>query len=315
MSSNYFDRSVLKINRAFNFFSFYRYRGNFLLGARYNKLLENPIANSTYIYHINGIPVFHYKFMWLDYIKKVNFLKKLFASKSDLWYITNRFEFLGILDAYADQTGAKLFHYNARRMFQEGYVGVAETLDFRMKLMGIKNASDYTSYHKNKDKYYFLINNQINDKLFLDEMIEPGYNDEPRLCISTANTDSLYINTNFYGLFGNNVPMSSKFFYFALFKRCYGTDGFSLASLNSRSRFLNLSNHSMHKLRHISMLRRSNYWDYVMLDSGFFSSKKYYKKHPKFNIRFNHIHNIFVVKKLFKYFHSTRSLAKGVDFR
>jgi hypothetical protein len=259
---------LLLNNGAFNYFTFYLYRGNFLLGARHNKLLEYPVSQSAYIYSINGNPIFNYKFMWLDYLKKINFLKKLYASNSDLWFITNRYEFLGLLDTFARDSRAKVFHYNSRRLFQQGYLGVAETLNFRMKLMGISNTSGYKEFQQSKDKYYFLINNEKRDKLFLDEMIESGFNDEDRLCISTANTNSLYINSYMYGLFGNNIPLSSKYFYFSLLKKCAANIFSENILIRSKMKFSNYSNHYLYKIPHYAGYCRSFPYSNMMLDSG-----------------------------------------------
>lgn len=306
-------RSTFMINGAFNYFAFYSYRGNFLIGSKHNKLLEFPISHSAYVYRINGNHIFHYKFMWMDYIKKINFLKKLYASNSDLWFITNRYEYLGILDDHARESKAKIFHYNARRLFQEGYVGVPETLNFRMKLMGINNTAGFKNYHNSTDKYYFLINNERKDKLFLDEMAEDGYNNEPRLCISTANTNSLHINTFFYGLFGNNVPMSSKFFYFSLLKRCSGTIFHNDVFVRSKSKFSNFSNHTYQRRDHISGLSTSFGPSPLFLGSTYAASKTIFGDISIFTLRFNHIHNVFVLKKMFKYFRATGAAAKEVD--
>jgi len=300
-------------NSAFNYFAFYLYKGNFLIGARYNKLLEYPISRSAYVYSVNGNPIFHYKFMWIDYLKKINFLKKLYASNSDLWFITNRYEFLGLLDSFAGEAQAKIFHYNARRLFQEGYTGVPETLNFRMKLMGIKNTSGFKEFQNSKDKYYFIINNEKRDKLFLDELIEPGYNNEPRLCISTANTNSLYINSFIYGLFGNNIPMSSKVFFFSLLKRCSGSVFSNDYFVRKKSKFDNFSNHNTYRLTHRSGFSKSFKGSPFLMDSGLAASKLVFSKNLHYNLRFNHIHNVFVIKKLFKYIRSTGPKSKAVN--
>lgn len=307
------NRSVFMKNSAFTYFAFYMYKGNFLLGARYNKLLEYPISQHAYVYTINDNPVFNYKFMWIDYIKKINFLKKLYASNSDLWFITNRYEYLGLLDSFALESRAKLFHYNARRLFQEGYVGVPETLNFRMKLMGIENTAGFKDFHNSKDKYYFLINNSKQDKLFLDEMIEPGYNDEPRLCISTANTNSLHINSSMYGLFGNNIPMGSKYFYFSILKRCSGAVGANDFFIRQKTKFLEYGNHSLYRKVHYTGYNLSTGHRCMFFDAGQAAARAVSPGSFHFTMRFNHIHNVFVVKKLKKYFRRTGPASKEVN--
>lgn len=82
--STFNDRSTLHYNNAYNYFAFKQFRGNFLLGARHNKLFEIPVTRHAHVFSINGHPIFNYKFLWLDYIKKINFLKKLYSSNSDL---------------------------------------------------------------------------------------------------------------------------------------------------------------------------------------------------------------------------------------
>ena len=202
-------------------------------------------------------------------------------------------------------------------MFKEGYLGVAETLDFRMKLMGIENTAGFSFFHKSPDKYFFLINNQLRDKLFLDELaVEPDFRDTPRLCISPANTDSLYANERIYGLYGNNVPMASKLFFFQLLSRCSGSGlGFNDDKhyVRSFTKFSNFSNPVYNKWYPLShVLRRGN----RRLSDEEYSGAIAACVTPdatSLHIRFNHINNTFVVKKLFRYFHETRALAQGVD--
>lgn len=225
---------------------------------------------------------------------------------------------MGLLDSFAKNSKANLFHYNARRMFQEGYLGVLETLDFRMKLMGIENTAGFTRFHKSKDKYYFLINNDLRDKLFLDELaVEEGYNNEPRLCISPANTNSLHANSFIYALFGNTMPMASKYFFFSLLRRCSG-DGVVISQerqfVRSFTKFANFSNGYYYRRCHRldNSYLSTTHLQMPFRDMGVPIALKVFPDAKIFNIRYNHIDNVFTVKKLYKYFHETREAAHHV---
>jgi len=132
-----------------------------------------------------------------------------------VWFITNRYEYLGILDSRAYQARAAIFLYSRRGQFSFKYSHTAFTLEKKMGYMGVCNTRDFLQFHNSPDRLFFTINNERKDNTYLAELASKGY-----LTVSSANSDSTRINTNFYGLHGNNRPVKSMYYFLGIFVKC-----------------------------------------------------------------------------------------------
>jgi hypothetical protein len=150
-------------------------------------------------------------------MKKINFFKKLYASGSDMYFITNRYEHLTLLDKNAHRVGANIMFFERLGQFSSKYSTNVHILERKMSYMGIANHTDFKTFYDSNDKVFFMLNNELRDKMYLKELSDSG-----AFCISVANGDSLYINRAFHGVFGNYKSFKSMNFLFSLLARCSG---------------------------------------------------------------------------------------------
>lgn len=122
------------------------------------------------------------------------------------------------MDSCAGKASANLVFFGRTGQFGYKYSYNAATLEHRMRLMEVANTASFLSYHNSNDKVFFTLNNEERDRGYLQELADASY-----LCISSANSNSLFIGDAFYGLFGNNRSFRSIYYLLEIFSICSGS--------------------------------------------------------------------------------------------
>jgi len=150
-------------------------------------------------------------------MKKTNLIKRIYASNNNLFFITNRYEYLHILDDHAQRANATTIFYERLGQFSNKFEHMPYLFDIKMKNFGVHNQLGFLDYYASNDKVFFTLGNEERDRTFLSEIGRSGF-----FCFSTADTDSLFISRHFVGLFGNNDNLRSLQFFLQLFVRNAG---------------------------------------------------------------------------------------------
>jgi len=100
--------------------------------------------------------------MWLNYIKKINLMQRLFgAGDNHMFFITNRLEHLRFLDHYADRIGintlffAKAAQFSGKCGYKDNYMGGAEY----MKSYGVKNYLTAEEFRRTGKRVFITTSN------------------------------------------------------------------------------------------------------------------------------------------------------------
>jgi len=155
--------------------------------------------------------------MWLNYMRKVGLLKKLYGAKNNIFFITNRYEYLSLLNSYARTANASTLSFERKGQFSNKFEHMVYMLNEKMTSLRATNQLGFKEYLTCNDRVYFTLANDPRDSAFLAELGRAGY-----CTLSTADTDSLYINKFFIGLFGNNDSPRALHFFLQLFQRASG---------------------------------------------------------------------------------------------
>jgi hypothetical protein len=166
--------------------------------------------------------------MWLNYMRKVGLLKKLYGAKNNIFFITNRYEYLSLLNSYAGTANASTLLFERKGQFSNKFEHMVYMLNEKMTSLRAANQLGFKEYLTCNDRVYFTLANDRRDNAFLVELGRAGY-----CTLSTADSDSLYINKFFIGLFGNNDSPRALHFFLQLFQRASG----GIASKPDRSPF------------------------------------------------------------------------------
>jgi len=126
-------------------------------------------------------------------------LKRLYSARNNFFFITNRYEYLHILDAHAKRAKATTLFYERAGQFSNKFEHMPYLLEKKMRNLGVNNDVGFLDYYESNDRVFFTLGNDARDTVFLKEIWRSGF-----FCLSTADTDSLFINRAFVGLFGNN---------------------------------------------------------------------------------------------------------------
>jgi len=165
--------------------------------------------------------IFFYRKMWLNYIKKINLVKRLMADeKNHFFFITNRLEHLHFAAACADKISANtiFFERAAQFSFKLGPSDADYIMGEKMGNLGVKNFMTAADYKHAASKIFITIaNNSPKDKLLFKSLT--GHRAElDFLTFTPADTNSHCVSACI-PLFGNNDSPQAWNFYMNVFNR------------------------------------------------------------------------------------------------
>lgn len=168
--------------------------------------------------HLRGeYTIFAYEKMWINYIKKINLIERLFSDKrNNFFFITNRLEHMKFLAGYAEKIGGNAVFFERDGQFSRkcGARDSFYTMDKKANQLGARNLMGGGDYARAKSKIFIVLNNNnTDDRFFLWNLATAQLK---LLTFSPADTNSLFT-SRFLPLFCNNRGFKSWGFYLNLF--------------------------------------------------------------------------------------------------
>lgn len=154
-------------------------------------LLERRIG---YRYVFRGEP------LWLDYIKKYTAFRRLKASGSNWVMISNRYEYLKLMDTYSSYVNnAYVMHYGSRRLFTDRYYALPSyfSSDF-VKNAGFRRHLTFEQFKNPAGNIFCVPHNQPRDRPFFSDLTNAG-----ALVVTPIDVDAYMSERSCLGLMGN----------------------------------------------------------------------------------------------------------------
>ena len=160
-------------------------------------------------------------------------IKRLYASRSDFFFATNRYEHLRLLKTYARASRASVLYYGRTGQFTDWFtrLDMPYLLDKNSAQLGAPSSVPGEAYISSGGRVLFTLSSDARDEAFLKDLI--GADD--LLCIAAADVDSLYAGSHFVPLFGNNDSFAAWHFFLEIFSRSAGSLSFPRSGRAGRS--------------------------------------------------------------------------------
>lgn len=171
-------------------------------------MLWDSTYNHMFSHKRNLYSVFYFKTMWLNYIKKINALRAMYGSNSSFFFLSNRFEHLGVLKSHAIHAKAQTLVYERGGQFTERFGGDGSYL-WDKKLVnfyGLPNIYNFNNYYRRTNSHvHFTLSSFERDVPFMSEVLTY---DHRSIVVAPADADSA-APQKFLALFGNNSSLKS----------------------------------------------------------------------------------------------------------
>jgi hypothetical protein len=180
----------------------------------------------------NEIVFFNSNFLFFDYIKKANFLKKLSNAGSEYHFTTARLEFFPLIKRFARECGGTEIEFNK-------FMDLTRALN----KIDIKDANTPGEFFSSADPVIFLFNNDnLGSRSIMKEIKLKNY-----FTISVADSNSLNTNPGgFFTLYGNDDSRVSLRFYGNFLQHClkvkYGTGALKKKVTLQKKKYLSNEN-------------------------------------------------------------------------
>lgn len=187
------------------------------MGSRSPRRPKSFLYGNVLSHYRNEYTVFHFRRMWVNYIKKINLLNRVIGDGNNrLYFVTNKLEHVKVLSSYANKMGANvLFHEKAGQFTQKYFESDSRNVVKTVCGFGAKNQiTTGDEFMRNSSRVVFTVSNNASDEMFFKDLESI---DIDFAAFSTGDADSIRLQ-NFVSLFGNNDNFKSWQFFFKLFE-------------------------------------------------------------------------------------------------
>jgi hypothetical protein len=147
-------------------------------------------------------------------------VKRLYSSRSDLFFATNRYEHLALFKKHSVRSRAAVLYYGRSGQFTEWFtkLDMPRLLEKTSSQLGAPSGVTGSSYIAAQSRVLFTLSDAPRDRIFLKELTAA----DDLLCFSPGDVGSLYAGSHFIPLFGNSASFSSWCFFMNIFAKCAG---------------------------------------------------------------------------------------------
>lgn len=150
--------------------------------------------------------------LWLDYMRKYAVLKKLKKSDANWILLSNRYEYLQLMDAYAGDVGGYVMHHGCPGALSENYhkLPIYFSGDFSSNAP-FTHKITFEQFSKKAGNVFCVPHNTYNDREFFKDMTRAGV-----LAVMPMDVDAYLTDKHALGLIGNYSGLLGQVRFFKL---------------------------------------------------------------------------------------------------